>query len=83
MPAPGALFFHGGTIGIWIDASVEQIRCRLVDCRRNSGPTLLRRLERVTQFAAAVDEDVRIDNNGTIKQAGEPLLAFLSRPARK
>lgn len=64
---------------IWIEAGIEQIRRRIVDRRRESGPALLRRLERVTQFSAVDDDVVRIDNNGTIEHAGEQLLAVLSR----
>jgi phosphonate metabolism protein PhnN/1,5-bisphosphokinase (PRPP-forming) len=68
---------------IWIEAGVEQIRRRLVDRRRESGPALLRRLERVTQFSPVGDDVVRIDNNGTVEQAGQQLLMALSRTGRK
>lgn len=64
---------------IWIEAGIEQIRRRIVDRRRESGPALLRRLERVTQFSVVGDDVVRIDNNGTIEHAGAQLLAVFSR----
>ena len=68
---------------IWIEAGAEQIRRRIVDRRRESGPALLRRLERVTQFSVDRDDALRVHNDGTIDQAGEQLLAILTRTARQ
>ena len=67
---------------IWIEAGAEQIRRRIVDRRRESGPALLRRLERVTQFSTEGDDALRVCNDGTVDQAGEQLLAILMRTAR-
>ena len=66
---------------IWIEAGAEQIRRRITDRRRESGPALLRRLERATQFSADESPDVkRIDNSGALEDAGAQLLALLSQP---
>lgn len=64
---------------VWIEAGIEQIRRRIVDRRRESGPALLRRLERVTQFTIAGNDVVRIDNNEGIEQARKQLLSVLLR----
>lgn len=64
---------------IWVEADAEEIRRRIAARQREAGPALLRRLDRVTQFAPPGGDDViRIDNSGPVEAAGKRLLAILS-----
>ncbi|MEC5216038.1 phosphonate metabolism protein PhnN/1,5-bisphosphokinase (PRPP-forming) [Actimicrobium sp. GrIS 1.19] len=66
---------------IWIDADQDQIRQRIEARRREAGAALLRRLDRVTQFAIDDSADViRLDNRSTVDVAGAKLMEILSRP---
>lgn len=63
---------------IWIDADPARIKERIVARQRESGAALLRRIDRVTQFAPPDAEAVtRIDNSGPIEVAGQRLLEIL------
>jgi ribose 1,5-bisphosphokinase len=63
---------------IWIDADPARIRERIAARQRESGAALLRRIDRVTQFASPdADAVTCIDNSGPIEIAGERLLEIL------
>lgn len=66
---------------IWVDADIAQIRQRIEERQRESGAALLRRLDRVTRFSPANDEEVlRLDNTGPVEVAGQRLLDILTAP---
>lgn len=65
---------------IWVEANAEEIQRRIEARQREAGPALLRRLDRVAQFAPPDGEDViRLDNSGPVEAAGKQLLEILSR----
>lgn len=65
---------------IWLEADAAQIRQRIEARQREAGPALLRRVDRIGQFAPPEGERViRIDNNGPVELAGRRLLEILSR----
>lgn len=65
---------------VWVDADVEQIRTRIEARKREAGPALLRRLDRIAQFLPPDGEKViRLDNSGPVELAGKRLLEMLSR----
>jgi phosphonate metabolism protein PhnN/1,5-bisphosphokinase (PRPP-forming) len=65
---------------IWVDVDPSILRSRLEARGRESGDALLRRLERATQFTPPNTNHVeRIDNNGSIEQAGRRFMQLLRR----
>jgi ribose 1,5-bisphosphokinase len=65
---------------VWIEADAATIQERLESRRRESGPALLRRIDRAMRFAAPTEPNViRLDNSGPLELAGQRLLELLKR----
>jgi ribose 1,5-bisphosphokinase len=66
---------------IWLEADATLLRDRIAASRSSeSGPALLRRLTRATQFVPPESPQViRIDNSGQLETAGQRLLEILER----
>jgi ribose 1,5-bisphosphokinase len=65
---------------IWLEADEAVLQERLIARGRESGPALLRRISRASQFAPPESRQViRIDNSGQLETAGLEILGLLSR----
>jgi phosphonate metabolism protein PhnN/1,5-bisphosphokinase (PRPP-forming) len=65
---------------IWIEADAQKIQERLQARQRESGALLLKRMERGAQFMPPESQTViRIDNSGSLDNAGNRLLEILQR----
>ncbi len=65
---------------IWLEADEALLRERLMARGRETGPALLRRISRATQFAAPDSHQViRIDNSGQLELAGQRILQILKK----
>ncbi|WP_353152693.1 phosphonate metabolism protein/1,5-bisphosphokinase (PRPP-forming) PhnN [Herminiimonas fonticola] len=63
---------------IWIEANENLLRERLEARRRETGPALLKRLKRGSEFIAPDEPQViRVDNSGPLEVAGQHLLKIL------
>lgn len=63
---------------IWVEADTEQIRKRIEGRQRETGPALLKRLDRAKQFTPD-GEVIRLDNSGPVEIAGRRLLEMLAK----
>jgi ribose 1,5-bisphosphokinase len=65
---------------IWLEADEAVLQERLLARGRESGPALLRRISRASQFSPPENRQViRIDNSGQLETAGLQILEILSR----
>lgn len=65
---------------IWLEADEAVLQERLISRGRESGPALLRRISRASQFAPPENRQViRIDNSGQLETAGLQILEILAR----
>ncbi len=63
---------------IWIEANENLLRERLEMRQRETGPALLKRLKRGSEFIAPDEQQViRLDNSGPLEVAGQRLLEIL------
>jgi phosphonate metabolism protein PhnN/1,5-bisphosphokinase (PRPP-forming) len=65
---------------IWLEADPVLLRERLAARARETGPALLRRISRATQFVPPESQQVtRIDNSGALEVAGHRVLEILAK----
>lgn len=65
---------------IWLEADEALLQERLIARGRESGPALLRRISRASQFSAPESHQViRIDNSGQLETAGHRILQILAK----
>ncbi|MBC7500926.1 MAG: phosphonate metabolism protein/1,5-bisphosphokinase (PRPP-forming) PhnN [Herminiimonas sp.] len=65
---------------VWVEADAALLAERIAGRARESGPALLRRIDRALQFMPPIEPTVlRIDNSGSIEQAGVRLMQILTR----
>lgn len=65
---------------IWLEADEAVLQERLIARGRESGPALLRRISRASQFVPPESRQViRIDNSGQLETAGLQILQILAR----
>lgn len=65
---------------IWLEADEALLRDRITARGRETGPALLRRISRATEFVPPDSQQViRIDNSGRLEVAGQRILELLGR----